>query len=48
MIRNKLKYVNQNPSNSTKIYLLKVMQQQSFSAEFAYLQSPQGKKKYPI
>ena len=37
--------MDQDPGNSTKIYLLKVMQQQSFAAEFAYLQSPQSKKK---
>ena len=36
--------MNQDPSNSANIYLLKVVQQQSFTAVFAYLQSPQGKK----
>ena len=43
-IRNRLKHVDQDPSNSAKIYWLKVMQQQSFAAELAYLQFPQGKK----
>ena len=43
-ILTELKHVDEDPSNSAKIYLLNVMQQQSFTAEFAYLQSLQGKK----
>ena len=33
-----------DPSSCAKIYLLKIMQQQSFPTELAYLQSPQGKE----
>lgn len=43
-IQNKLKHVDLDPSSCAKINLLKVMQQQSFPTELAYLQSPQGKK----
>ena len=43
-IRNKLKHVDLDPSSCAKIYLLKIMQQQSFPTELAYLQSPQGKE----
>ena len=43
-IRNKLNHVDQDLSNSVKIYLLKVMQQQSFASEFAHLHPPKGKK----
>ena len=45
-IRNKLNHVDQDLSNSAKIYLLKVMQQQSFASEFAHLHThtPQDKK----
>ena len=43
-IRNKLKHVDLDPNSCAKIYLLKIMQQQSFPTELAYLQSPQGKE----
>ena len=41
-IRNKLNHVNQDRSNSAKIYLFNVMQQQSLVSELAHLQSPKG------
>ena len=33
-----------DPSSRAKIYLLKIMQQQSFPTELAYLQSRRGKE----